>query len=153
MSASNRTTSLNAFLHISHEELHIQWRIDNWPKELFHQWPYLLVMSYYSLGWEVLSERRNMRTEDLQIFLNPLPFFFASSSSLLLPINTLLCVFADAIRWCDQQSSMILQISREIQHKLPNSFYVYAGTQSTPISPGSTAQQTIPKQQLSEAIQ
>ena len=153
MSASNRTTSLNTFLHVSHEELHIQWRIDNWQKESFHQQLYLLVMSYYSFGWEVLSERRNMRTEDLQIFLNPLPFFFASSSSLLLPINTLLCVFADAIRWCDQQSSMILRISRKIQHKLPNSFYVYAGTQSTPISPGSTAQQTIPKQQLSEAIQ
>ena len=135
MSASNRTTSLNAFLHVSHEELHIQWRIDNWQKQLFHQQLYLLIMSYNPFGWEVLSERRNMRTEDLQIFLNPLPFFFASSVSLLLPINNLLCVFAAAIRWCNQQSSMILRVSREIQHKFPNSFYVHAGIESTPIPP------------------
>ena len=94
-------------------------------------------MSYNSFGWEVLSERRNMRTEDLQIFLNPLPFFFASSSSLLLPINNLLCVLADAIRWCDQQSSMILRVSREIQHKFTNSFDGHAGTQSTPKPPSS----------------
>ena len=147
MSASNRTTSLNAFLHVSHEELHIQWRIDNWQKQLFHQQLYLLIMSYNPFGWEVLSERRNMRTEDLQIFLNPLPFFFASSISLLLPINNLLCVFAAAIRWCNQQSSMILRVSREIQHKFPNSFYVHAGIESTPIPLASslTAPQTSPQ--------